>query len=100
LVELISEVGVWSCTTWKTARAIECILFFPSMVSVFKFMLLAPSWIKSLIETLHAFGICASYTEVKQFLTSAAHHEIAKTEVSCIPYGISPKTLCILSPCH
>jgi hypothetical protein len=32
-------------------------------------------------------------TEVRQFLTSAANHEIAKTEVSCIPYGISPKTL-------
>jgi hypothetical protein len=30
---------------------------------------------------------------VRQFLTSAANHEIAKTEVSCIPYGISPKTL-------
>jgi hypothetical protein len=39
------------------------------------------------------FGICASYTEVRQFLTSAANHEIAKTEVSCIPYGISPKML-------
>ena len=48
---------------------------------------------KHLIETLHAFGICASYTEVRQFLTSAANHEIAKTEVSCIPYGISHKTL-------
>jgi hypothetical protein len=47
-----------------------------------------------LIETLHAFGICASYTvQVRQFLTSAANHEISKTEVSCIPYGISPKTL-------
>ena len=34
-----------------------------------------------------------SYTEVRQFLTSAANHEIAKTEVSCIPYGISPKPL-------
>ena len=30
---------------------------------------------------------------MRQFLTSAANHEIAKTEVSCIPYGISPKTL-------
>jgi hypothetical protein len=30
---------------------------------------------------------------VRQFLTSTANHEIAKTEVSCIPYGISPKTL-------
>ena len=48
---------------------------------------------KHLIETIHAFGICASYTEVRQFLTSAANHEIAKTEVSCIPYGISHKTL-------
>jgi hypothetical protein len=48
---------------------------------------------KYLIETLHAFDICASYTEVRQFLISAANHEIAKTEVSCIPYGISPKTL-------
>ena len=48
---------------------------------------------KHLIETLHAFGICASYTEVRQFLTSAANHEIAKTEVSCIPYGISHNTL-------
>jgi hypothetical protein len=47
---------------------------------------------KHLIETIHAFGICASYTEVRQFLTSAAKHKIAKTEVSCIPYGISPKT--------
>jgi hypothetical protein len=37
LVELISEVGVWSCTTWKTARATECIVFFfPSTVSVFR----------------------------------------------------------------
>jgi hypothetical protein len=48
---------------------------------------------KHLIESLHAFGICASYPEVRQFLTSAANHEIIKTEVSCIPYGISPKTL-------
>ena len=48
---------------------------------------------KHLIETFHAFGMCASYTEVRQFLTSAANHEIAKTEVSCIPYGISHKTL-------
>jgi hypothetical protein len=48
---------------------------------------------KNLIETLHTFGICASYTEVRQFLSCAANHEIAKTEVSCIPYGISPKTL-------
>jgi hypothetical protein len=32
-----------------------------------------------LIETLHAFGICASYTEVRQFLTSTANHEIAKS---------------------
>ena len=31
---------------------------------------------------------------MRQFLTNAANHEIAKTEVSCIPYGISPKTLC------
>ena len=30
---------------------------------------------------------------MRQFLTSAANHEIAKTEVSCIPYGISPKML-------
>jgi hypothetical protein len=30
---------------------------------------------------------------VRQFLTSAANHEITKTEVFCIPYGISPKTL-------
>ena len=35
---------------------------------------------KHLFETLHAFGICASYTEVRQFLTSAANHEIAKTQ--------------------
>ena len=48
---------------------------------------------KHLIETIHAFGICASYTEVRPFLTSAANHEIAKTEVSCIPYRINPKTL-------
>ena len=48
---------------------------------------------KHLIETLRAFGICASYTEVRQFLTNATNHEISKTEVSCIPYGISPKTL-------
>jgi hypothetical protein len=30
---------------------------------------------------------------VRQFLTSAANHDIAKTAVSCIPYGTSPKTL-------
>ena len=48
---------------------------------------------KDLIETIHAFDMCASYTEVRQFLTSATNHEIAKTEVSCIPYRISPKTL-------
>ena len=48
---------------------------------------------KHLIETLHAFCICASYTEVRQVLTSAANHEIATTEVSCIPYIISHKTL-------
>ena len=48
---------------------------------------------KHLIETLNAFGICASYTEVRQLLTSVANHEIAKTEVSCIPYGIRHTTL-------
>jgi hypothetical protein len=37
--------------------------------------------------------MCVSYTEVRQFLTSAANHDIAKTAVSCIPYGTSPKTL-------
>jgi hypothetical protein len=46
-----------------------------------------------LIETLHAFGTCASYPEVRQFLTNAANNEIANTDVSCIPCGISPKTL-------
>ena len=30
---------------------------------------------------------------MRQFLSSAANHEIAKSEVSCIPYGISPKPL-------
>jgi hypothetical protein len=48
---------------------------------------------KHWIETLLAFGICASYTEVRQFLTSAANHEIANTEVSCILDGISHKAL-------
>ena len=30
---------------------------------------------------------------MRQFLTSAANHEIAKPEVSCIPYRTNPKTL-------
>jgi hypothetical protein len=29
----------------------------------------------------------------KNNVKSYKNHEIAKTEVSCIPYGISPKTL-------
>jgi hypothetical protein len=35
---------------------------------------------KQLIETLHSNGFCASYGEVKRYLTSIAHHEIEKNQ--------------------
>jgi hypothetical protein len=33
---------------------------------------------KQLIETLHSNGLCASYGEVRRYLSSIAHHEIEK----------------------
>jgi nitrate/TMAO reductase-like tetraheme cytochrome c subunit len=44
-------------------------VFLPSTVSV-----------KQLIETLHSNGFCASYGEVRRYLTSIAHHEIEKNQ--------------------
>ena len=35
---------------------------------------------KQLIETLNYYGFCANYTEVRRFLTSAANHEISKSQ--------------------
>ena len=35
---------------------------------------------KQLIETLHSNGCCASYGEVRRYLTSIAHHEIEKNQ--------------------
>ena len=46
---------------------------------------------KNLIETLHSHGFCASYTEVRQFLTSSANHEIISSQnETYIPNGICP----------
>ena len=49
------------------------------------------NWMLVTIDLSVYYQWCRS--EVRQFLTSAANHEIAKTEVSFIPYGISPKPL-------
>ena len=49
---------------------------------------------KNLIETLHSHGFCASYTEVRKFLTSSANHEIIRSQNgSNIPNGICPQML-------
>ena len=46
---------------------------------------------KQLIETLHSNGFCASYGEVRRYLTSIAHHEIEKIQDSVyVPDGIIP----------
>jgi hypothetical protein len=44
---------------------------------------------KQLIETLNSYGFCANYTEIRRFLTSAANHEISKSQSGLfIPNGI------------
>ncbi|KAK3085631.1 hypothetical protein FSP39_006444 [Pinctada imbricata] len=44
-----------------------------------------------LVETLHSHGFCASYTEVRRFLTSASEHEVTKIkDGTYLPYGIVP----------
>jgi len=44
---------------------------------------------KILIEILHSHGLCASYHEVRQYLTSVAYHEIKKIEQgSYLPHRI------------
>ena len=46
---------------------------------------------KQLIETLHSNGCCASYGEVRRYLTSIAHHEIEKNQDGVyVPDGIIP----------
>jgi hypothetical protein len=35
---------------------------------------------KNLVETLHSHGFCASYNELRRYLTSLADHEINKIE--------------------
>ena len=46
---------------------------------------------KNLIETLNAHGFCASYSEVRRFLTSIADSEINKIEHDTyVPNGILP----------
>jgi hypothetical protein len=43
----------------------------------------------NLIEILHSHGLCASYHEVRHYLTSVADHEIKKIEQgSYLPPGI------------
>ena len=45
---------------------------------------------KQLIETLNSYGFCANYTEVRRFLTSAANHEISKSQSGLfIPNGFA-----------
>ena len=47
---------------------------------------------EQLIETLNSYGFCANYTEVRRFLTSAANHEISKSQSGLfIPNGICLK---------
>jgi hypothetical protein len=42
--------------------------------------------------TLNSYGFCANYTEIRRFLTSAANHEISKSQsVLFIPNGICLK---------
>jgi hypothetical protein len=44
---------------------------------------------KNLIEILHSHGLCASYHEVRHYLTSVADHEIKKIEQgSYLPHVI------------
>jgi hypothetical protein len=46
---------------------------------------------KQLIETLHSNGFCASYGEVRRYLTSIAHHEIENIQDGVyVPAGIIP----------
>jgi hypothetical protein len=46
---------------------------------------------KQLIETLHSNGFCASYGEVRRYLTSIAHHEIENIQDGVyVPDGIIP----------
>ena len=50
---------------------------------------------KQLIETLNSCGFCVNYTEVRRFLTSAAHHEISKSQSGLfIPNDICLKISC------
>ena len=44
---------------------------------------------KNLIEILHSHGLCASYHEIRHYLTGVADHEIKKIEHgSYLPHGI------------
>jgi hypothetical protein len=46
---------------------------------------------KQIIETLHSNGFCASYGEVRRYLTSIAHHAIEKIQDGIyVPDGIIP----------
>ena len=45
---------------------------------------------ENLIEMLHSHGLCASYHEVRHYLTSVVDHEIKKIEQgSYLPHGIT-----------
>ena len=45
---------------------------------------------KYLVETINSHGFCASYNEVRRYLTSSAEHEVNKIESGTyLPYGIS-----------
>jgi imidazole glycerol phosphate synthase subunit HisF len=46
---------------------------------------------KQLIETLYSHGLCASYGEVRRYLTSIVHHEMEKRHDDVhVPDGIIP----------
>ncbi|KAJ8678233.1 hypothetical protein QAD02_014020 [Eretmocerus hayati] len=47
---------------------------------------------RSLIELLNSFGFCASYHELKLFLTSAATTELERNERFYVPSNIIPRT--------
>lgn len=46
---------------------------------------------RSLIEELNANGFCASYTELRSFLTSAAEVEMKKNEKIYVPSNVVPR---------
>jgi hypothetical protein len=48
---------------------------------------------KQLIETLYSHGCCASYGEVRRYLTSIVHHEMEKRHDDVhVPDGIIPSS--------